>query len=171
MPAYPQFISRATRHRMVLKPSMPHADGLGIVRHDKSTTVEFTKGLFTADDRAAKKLGFDSHKALADAIRERLEDLDAAGQTREVWEMGNEPGRLKPSDEEMHEWITDAGLRHNVDKLKELKELEVVGDGERGGHNRPGVLSAIDTALGVLTEGKEGKRRPGRPHPPKEPVA
>lgn len=166
MPA-PQFISRATRHRMVLKPSLPYTDATGITRHDKSQTVEFVRGSFTATDLEAKKLGFDSASDLANAIRQRLEDLDAMGQTREVWEKGNEPGRLHPSSEEMLERVADASVRRNLKKLRELRVLEVDGDGEQGGHERVEVLAGIDRALAILTDGKEGKLGAGRPHPVK----
>jgi magnesium-transporting ATPase (P-type) len=74
---------------------------------------------------------------------------------------------LKPSAEDMLERITDAATRQNVEKLRELKALEAVGDDEQGGHNRQEVIAAVDRALGILTDGKEGKLGPGRPHRPR----
>lgn len=166
MPA-PQFISRATRHRMVLKPSLPYTDALGITRHDKSQTVEFIRGSFTATDLEAKKLGFSSASELANAIRQRLTDLDEMGQTREVWEKGAEPGRQHPSSEEMFERITDASVRRDAKKLRALRDLEMVEQDGQGGHQRVDVLAGIDRALAILTDGKEGRLGPGRPHPVK----
>lgn len=142
------FLSKYNETRIVLEPKLPVMDATGVTRFTDGRTVEFRHGRYTAKSAEEAELIRGSYMF-----------------GTEVWELGREPGSQQPPTEEMLERITDASVRRNLGKLRELKALEVDGDGELGGHNRPEVLAAVDRALAILTEGKEGKLGPGRPHP------
>jgi hypothetical protein len=154
-----QFQSKNKRMRVVLKPKQNVYGRDGVVGTEPGTTVEFSNYVFQVDDPTAKKLGFQSQTELASALR------GAWSFNREFWELGNAPDALKPSVDEMLERIAEAIAYQRVDRLRELKDLETVGDGEQGGHSRHEVLAALDRGLGILTQGKEGKRGAGKPQP------
>jgi hypothetical protein len=145
-----QFQSKNKRMRVVIEPIHNIYGREGVQGTTQGKTIEFK------DYRYLSKSA------------EETEALRGAGTfNQEFWELGNAPDALKPSAEDMLERITDAATRQNVEKLRELKALEAVGDDEQGGHNRQEVIAAVDRALGILTDGKEGKLGPGRPHRPR----
>jgi hypothetical protein len=152
------FQSRNKRHRVVIKPKQNVYGRDGVVGTEPGQTVEFENHVFQVDEYSARKLKM-SQGDLTAALR------DSWSFNREMWELGNAPDALKPSVQDMLERIMDATAYQRVEKLRELKHLETVGDGEIGGHQREEVLSAIDRALGILTQGKEGKRGAGKPQP------
>lgn len=154
------FQSRGARLRVVLVPERNIYGREGKIGTEPGTTVQFNNSVFWVNDANAKKLGM-SPSELTQKLRE------AGTFNLEFWELGNAPGEPKPTVEDMLERITDAATRQNVDRLRELKHLEEEGDGERGGHKRSEILAAIDRPLAILTDGKEGKLGPGRPHKPK----
>lgn len=160
-----EFISRNKLQRVVLEPIRPIWGRDGQEGTTQGKTVEFTRGVFRSTPEKAKTLGFKGEAELNEALRK------AGTFNREFWEVGNEPGALKPSADKMIADASDAAMRHDIERLRGLRELETVGDGEQGGHNRQEVLTAIDIPLGLLTDGKEGKRRAGRPHPPKPAIS
>lgn len=146
------FISKATNFQIALEPEgRPILNEHGVmVARTEGLRVRFQQGTHVARDPRE-----------ADLMRK------AKNFNIEFWEVGNEPGAVKPSTEDMLERIADAIARRNLKRLRELKDLEAVGDGEQGGHRRTEVLAAIDRALAIFTDGKEGKLGPGRPHPVK----
>lgn len=158
------FQSKNKRMRVVLKPAQNIYGRDGVSGTEPGRTVEFERYVFQVDEPTAKRLGM-TQTELASALRE------AGTFNREFWELGNAPDAQKPSVSEMLAKITDATAYQRVDALRELRQLETVGDGEQGGHQREEVLASIDRALGILTEGKEGKRGAGKPQPVPKPLS
>jgi hypothetical protein len=158
------FQSAHAKMRVVLKPARNIYGRDGVVGTEGGQTAEFERYIFQVDDPTAKRMGYRSQTELADALR------NAGTFNREFWEIGNAPNAQKPSVQDMLAAVTDATAYQRVEKLRELRELETVGDGEVGGHNREEVLGSIDRALGILTGGREGKRGAGKPQPVPEPV-
>lgn len=157
------FQSRNKRHRVVLTPKQNIYGRDGVTGTTPGTTVEFERNTFQVDEPSAKRLGM-TQAELTQALR------DAGTFNREFWEIGNAPDAQKPSVQDMLAQITDATAYQRVEKLRELRQLETVGDGEQGGHQREEVLASLDRALGILTEGREGKRGAGKPQPVPAPV-
>jgi hypothetical protein len=153
------FQSSHAKFRLVLEPARPIYGRDGIVGTEGGKTAEFQRYVFQVDDPTAKRLGYKSQTELVDALRA------AATYNTDFWELGNAPDAQKPTVQDMLAQITDATAYQRVEKLRELKHMELVGDGEQGGHQREEILTAIDRALGILTEGKEGKRGAGKPQP------
>lgn len=160
-----EFISRNKLQRVVLEPIRPIWGRDGQEGTTQGKTVEFTRGVFRSTPEKAKTLGFKGEAELNEALRK------AGTFNREFWELGNAPDAQKPSVSEMLAKITDATAYQRVDALRELRQLETEGDGEQGGHQREEVLASIDRALGILTEGREGKRGAGKPQPVPKPLS
>jgi hypothetical protein len=152
------FQSAHAKMRVVLEPARNIYGREGVVGTEGGKTAEFERYIFQVDEPTAKRMGM-TQAELTQALR------DAGTFNREFWEIGNAPNALKPSVQDMLAQITDATAYQRVEKLRELRQLETVGDGELGGHNREEVLASLDRALGILTNGKEGKRGAGKPQP------
>lgn len=77
-----------------------------------------------------------------DVERDVVEALRAHRRfNKEFWEVGKEPGRAKPYDEDVLEWMSAAVADLDVERLEQL-----LSD-ERNGHNRALLVRALSSAL------------------------
>jgi hypothetical protein len=148
------FLSKASKFQLVLKQAKRVYDGQEAVGWTDPQIVEFQRGTFIADATTAGKLGYQSPTELVDAMRK------SATYNTEFWEVGNEPGAMKPSTPVLLGKIADYAVDHDADKLREIIQTEQETYGEFA---REDVIEQARRALGRLGDTEIGKRGPGRP--------
>ena len=140
------FQAKDPNYRLVRVPMRRRYNERGEQENIPGLTYEFENGVLRTDD-----------PDVIDWLRNH-EQFNA-----KFWEMGNEPGREKPSVEEQVLAITDAAGRGDAERIAEIY------DAESANHRREVVLKAAESALtaisaaAALTPSEEGSQAPTTP--------
>jgi hypothetical protein len=140
------FFSRYTNMKLVRQNAVEEVLVGGIRRQvNPGKRYRFEQG--TLRVRVGKDVMVDHDGWLARDAEEGIERdvVDALRAHRrynkDFWEVGKEPGRLKPYDEDVLAWMSDAVADLDVDRLTQLLE------DEKNTHARPLLVRALGSAL------------------------
>jgi hypothetical protein len=143
------FISKASEFQVVLEQPRKVVTPGGTETFEGGNIIEFGRGNESVPGDGNGRYTATDEKT-AQALR------DAKTFNREFVELGKEPGRLLPDEDELIDKITNYAVDRDSEKIRQIKV------DEEATHNRRRVIRTAEIALGRLGE-PDGKRTPGRP--------
>ncbi len=138
------FLSRYT-NLVLVRRNMRDDGGINRRIIDTGKKYRFEQGVLRVRPGQDKMIDHDGwlHRdAEQDIERDAVDALRAHRRfNKEFWEVGKEPGRPQPYEEEVLEWLGEAVADLNVERLEQLLV------GERETHNRPLLVRALTSAI------------------------